>query len=244
MTLICVAACVPMVARVGSQAEWMPSPNIDERRPNLVVIHHTSDASADDALKTLTSRERAVSSHYLIRKNGSLVQLVDERQRAWHAGVSSWGGINDVNSISIGIELDNNGEEPFPDAQIQALLALLAEIKDRYHISSANFVAHADVAPRRKNDPSRYFPWKQLAQNGFGLWCDPGKVQVPASFDSTMALQALGYDVSDLSAAVTAFKLHFLPDSPNRTIADRERSVLACLVHKRAEVIAAGQDNR
>ena len=162
--LLVLAACAPVPQRAGIPTEWLPSPNFNERKPNFVIIHHTSDATVDEALRSLTNPLREVSAHYLIGRDGRIIQLVDERARAWHAGESKWGADTDLNSASLGIELDNNGHEPFPDAQISALLRLLADIEARYHIPAANFLGHADIAPGRKVDPSRYFPWKTLAR--------------------------------------------------------------------------------
>lgn len=224
------AGCAPVPWRAGVPSRWVPSPNHDERRPAFVILHHTSDDTAQKALQVLTDRSREVSAHYLVARDGTIDQLVDERDRAWHAGASRWGGDADVNSASIGIELDNNGDEPFPEAQIAALLALLADIEARYHIPPASFLGHADVAPARKVDPSRYFPWKTLAAHGFGLWCDAPPAEPPAGFDATLALQALGYDVSDREAAVRAFTLHFGEGEASSELTPRAMSLLACLV--------------
>lgn len=199
-----------------------------------MIIHHTSDDTVGQALGTLTDPRRAVSAHYLIGRDGAVHQLVDERARAWHAGESQWGANTDINSSSLGIELDNNGREPFPGAQISALLALLTDIQTRYSIPKANVLGHADVAPRRKTDPSRYFPWKTLAEHGFGLWCDPPYAQRPVPFDDALELQALGYDVSDVEAAIGAFKLHFLPDESSRVMSDHDRTLLHCLTQEKA----------
>ena len=163
LVALIVAACAPLAPREAAESEGPPklaverveSPNFDARRPNLVVIHHTTNSTLDTALDTLTSPERKVSAHYLIGREGRIVQLVDEGQRAWHAGRSWWGGMTDVNSASIGIELDNDGSEPFADTQIDALLALLADISARYPIPAANYVGHADVAPGRKGEEAQ-----------------------------------------------------------------------------------------
>jgi N-acetylmuramoyl-L-alanine amidase len=224
------AACTPAPVRSGLAETWIGSPNFDARRPNFVVIHHTSDATAAIALHTLTEPARAVSAHYLIDRDGRLYQLVDERRRAWHAGKSQWGNDSDINSASLGIELDNNGEEPFAEAQIAALLALLDDIQKRYAIPAANFIGHADVAPTRKNDPSRYFPWRRLAQRGYGLWCESPPPELPPGFDAALALRVLGYDVSDLNAAVQAFKLHFIQDESPPVLSESDKRVLNCLV--------------
>jgi N-acetylmuramoyl-L-alanine amidase len=229
------AACTPAPLRTGAPSTWQASPNFDGRRPNYVVIHHTSNDSNDAALRTLTDPLRGVSAHYLVARDGTVFQLVDETMRAWHAGKSYWGGNTDLNSSSIGIELDNNGEEPFPAAQISALLALLADVGERYRIPAANYIGHADVAPTRKTDPSRLFPWRTLAEHGFGLWCDAPTSGPPPNFDAAMALQALGYDVSDVAAAIQAFKLHFVQDDVSPVLHDADLGLLACLVQRKAK---------
>jgi N-acetylmuramoyl-L-alanine amidase len=226
------AACAPAPQRAGIPTTWQGSPNFDERKPNFVVIHHTSNDTVGQALRTLTDPARNVSAHYLIGRDGTIIQLVDERARAWHAGESKWGADTDINSASLGIELDNNGREPFSDAQISALLRLLADIRERYHIPTANFLGHADVAPRRKIDPSRYFPWKTLADHGFGLWCDPPFLEPPLAFDATAALRALGYYTGDAAAAIRAFNLHFLAGELPSELSERSRGLLYCLYKK------------
>lgn len=211
----------------------MPSPNFDARRPNFVIIHGTTSATAESALRTLTDPERKVSAHYLIGRDGELIQLVDERQRAWHAGASRWGMLTDLNSASIGIELDNTGEEPFPDVQIKVLLGLLKQLQERHLIPAANVIGHGDIAPGRKIDPSRYFPWQRLAAAGFGLWCEQPS-PAPLDFNTTLGLRALGYDTTNLSAAVQAFRRHFSGEDAGEygpielTIADR--AMLHCLL--------------
>ncbi len=228
------AACAPIPQRAGIPTIWQGSPNFNERKPNFVVIHHTSDDTVDQALRALAGPARSVSAHYLIGRDGTIIQLVDERARAWHAGESKWGADTDLNSASLGIDLDNNGHEPFAGAQISALLRPLADIRERYHIPAANFLGHADVAPKRKTDPSRYFPWKTLADHGFGLWCDPPFPQPPAPFDAIVELRALGYDTGDAVAAIRAFKLHFLPDELSPGLTGRSRALLYCLYQKTA----------
>lgn len=230
--LVLLAAGCTQPIRTSLPSTWHASPNFDERRPNLVVIHHTSDDTAQRALATLTNPAREVSAHYLVGRDGTIWQLVDERKRAWHAGVSRWGADTDVNSSSIGIELDNDGHEPFADAQIAALLALLADLKERWHIPAANFVGHGDVAPGRKVDPSADFPWRTLAMQGFGLWCDPPLAPPAAPFDLKTSLRALGYDVTDLAAAVSAFNRHYLQLEDSSEMSEQGVAMLACLVEK------------
>ncbi len=203
------AACAGVKPQGMAGVQYVASPNFDTRRPNLVVIHHTGGNELQYALRTLASPSSKVSAHYLIGRTGKIIQLVDERQRAWHAGVSSWRGQHDINSASIGIELDNNGNEPFAEAQIQALLALLNDLRARFKIPAANFVGHADVAPGRKVDPSAWFPWRSLARQGFGIWCFNPAPIAPAGFDLYAGLAAIGYDVHNPEAARQAFLLHF-----------------------------------
>jgi len=230
LLVLALAGCATGPRQAGVPTRWRPSPNFDERRPTLVVIHHTSERTAEEALRVLTDRAREVSAHYLVARDGTVFQLVDEGKRAWHAGVSRWGGSPDVNSRSIGIELDNDGDEPFPERQVAALLALLGDLKARYGIPAANFVGHADVAPGRKVDPSRYFPWHTLAVYGFGLWCEPPVPDAPAGFDTLLGLQALGYDVADPAAAIRAFDLHYGEEDVAPEMTPHARAMLACLV--------------
>ncbi len=230
--------CVTTPPRGGSDwAQWQPSPNYGPRKANYVILHHTSSDTLERALATLKSPRAEVSSHYLIDRDGRVIQLVDENQRAWHAGESYWGGHSDMNSASIGIELVNNGREPFAPAQIKSLLTLLSDIRGRHKIPRGNVLGHADVAPGRKTDPSALFPWRQLAASGFGLWCDPPFETPPEDFDNMFGLAVLGYDVRDPIRATSAFKLHFSPEGVDLTEADR--GMLYCLVKN---VTISGRD--
>lgn len=231
LALAC-AACAPQVQRAGIPTEWRPSPNHDARRPSYVILHHTGSATTDRGLKVLTDPATAVSAHYLVAPGGAIYQLVDERARAWHAGASRWGTSTDINSSSIGVELVNDGESPYPEAQIAALLALLGDLRQRYQLPAASFLGHADVAPRRKADPGRNFPWRTLAAQGFGLWCDPPLPAPPSPFDTFEALRSLGYDVADPEAAVRAFKLHYLQDDPAPELSGEQKGLLYCLLLK------------
>lgn len=192
-------------------AEWHGSPNYGPRRAQLIVLHHTEMDSAEGALRVLRAGdpERRVSAHYLIGADGRLYQLVSEQDRAWHAGAASWGGIEDLNSASIGIELDNDGSAPFAEAQIQALLRLLRDISQRLSIPPQLVIGHGDIAPTRKHDPSALFPWSRLAQAGFGLWPRAERVAPPPGFDRWAALRTIGYDLRDPAAAQRAFHRHY-----------------------------------
>ena len=150
-----------------------PSPNFNERAPDkpldMIIIHYTDMTSAEAALNRLSDPEAQVSAHYLISKDGEIYQLVDDSKRAWHAGVSEWEEETDINSRSIGIELDypghSNGLAPYPEVQIQSLIHLCKEIQNRYRIPKSRIIGHEDVAPGRKIDPGPHFPWIQLKEN-------------------------------------------------------------------------------
>jgi N-acetylmuramoyl-L-alanine amidase len=228
-------SCAPTPERLGAPSQWLPSPNYNERRPSYVVLHHTTNDTVERALRTLTDPVREVSAHYVVARDGAVFQLVDERYRAWHAGRSQWGADFDLNSSSIGIELDNSGDEPYPPAQIDALLRLLADIQTRYRIPAPNFLAHADVAPGRKVDPSAWFPWRRLAEHGFGLWCDPPFVLAPATFDPLLGLAALGYDTRNASAAIQSFKLRFVQSDVSAVMTQEDTDRLYCLLARRSE---------
>ncbi len=221
------AACTPTLRPGPLADEVRPSPNFGSRRVSLVVIHHTSNGNAAPALRTLTNPLSEVSAHYLITRTGRIVQLVDERDRAWHAGRSRWGAISDVNSASIGIELDNDGQEPYGQPLMAALYRLLEDLRARHQLTALAFVGHADVAPGRKVDPSPLFPWRELAQRGFGLWCDQPYPEPPAGFDVALGLQAIGYDLSALDAAAWSFGLHY--GGRLGGVADLDPAHVACI---------------
>lgn len=210
MLMVVLAACAPLPPR-NPIAAWVRSPNHDARRPFLIVLHFTDEDSATQALHTLRTANSGgpVSAHYLIGSDGHIYQLVRDLQRAWQAGSGRWGTITDVNSASIGIELDNNGRTQFPEAQISSLLRLLTDLTTRFHIPRTQVIGHQDMAPSRKDDPGPLFPWSQLAAAGFGLWPDPVLTDPPPGFDPWMAMAAIGYSLDDRPAAVRAFHNHF-----------------------------------
>ncbi|WP_433853365.1 N-acetylmuramoyl-L-alanine amidase [Stenotrophomonas nitritireducens] len=192
-------------------ATWVPSPNEDVRRPNLIVIHFTEQDSVQQSLDTLRSRNSGgpVSAHYLIGADGRNYQLVSDERRAWHAGAGSWGPFTDLNSASIGIELDNDGKSPFAEAQIQSLLVLLEDLCTRLRIPRSQIIGHQDLAPTRKPDPGPLFPWKRLADAGFGRWPAADAPPAPDGFDPWTALRLIGYPLDDRAATVRAFRNHF-----------------------------------
>lgn len=157
-----------------------PSPNFEPRRsnrsPNMIVIHYTGMPSADESLKRLCDPQSRVSAHYLINEKGNIVRLVSEEMCAWHAGKSYWRREQNINDLSVGIELQNPGHEfgycPFPEAQIDSLVNLIRDIRKRYIIPDIHILGHSDVAPERKQDPGELFPWQKLAKSGIGIWHD------------------------------------------------------------------------
>lgn len=211
-----------------------PSPNCDLRQvgcaPDMVILHYTGMTSGEVALERLCDPSAKVSSHYLIDRDGTVLRLVPEAARAWHAGVSSWHGETGINSRSIGIELVNPGHAhgylDFPEPQMGALLKLLAGIHKRHAIPPTHLLAHSDIAPARKQDPGERFDWRRLAREGFGLWVEPAQVQSDAGLDVgaagievaavQMHLAALGYGLpatahydARTSQIVTAFQRHW-----------------------------------
>jgi N-acetylmuramoyl-L-alanine amidase len=218
-----------------SAPEWVGTTNFDLRKPNFVIIHHTAQNSCEQTLKTFTLERTKVSAHYVICKDGTVHHMLNDYFRAWHGGVAKWGNNSDINSSSIGIEIDNNGFEPFETKQISSLLNLLSILKNKYNIPASNFIGHGDIAPTRKNDPNINFPWSLLAQNGYGEWYDPkASFTLQNNISIPYALALIGYDVKDTSAAILAFKRHFRQDS-SAIINDDDKSVMAQIIqHKLA----------
>ncbi|WP_429400640.1 N-acetylmuramoyl-L-alanine amidase [Mucilaginibacter lappiensis] len=207
-------------------SEWVGTVNFNLRKPNYVIIHFTAQDSIQQTLKTFTLVRPQVSAHYVVAKDGKVFHMLNDYLRAWHAGISKWGSISDMNSCSIGIEIDNNGNEPFNEAQVKSLLALLAQLKKVYNIPTANFIGHQDIAPLRKPDPGPFFPWKLLAQKGFGYWSDELLELPPDNFDYATALKLIGYDTSNLPAAITAFKRHFVQTDDTPTMTQLDLNIL------------------
>ena len=209
-----------------------PSPNFDARTkvPDMIVLHYTGMQTGEAALARLCDPEARVSSHYLVEEDGRVFRLVAEERRAWHAGVSFWKGEEGVNHASIGIEIVNPGHEfgyrAFPESQVAAVIALVADIRTRWEIEDSRIIGHSDVAPARKQDPGELFPWKRLAEAGHGVWAEadpaPGEpLSEGAEGVGVFALQAgltrLGYDCAPSGTfdaatrdVVTAFQRHWV----------------------------------
>lgn len=212
---------------------WAGTTNFGMRKPNFVIIHHTAQSACDSTLRTFTLPRTQVSAHYVICKDGSIHHMLNDYLRAWHAGNSKWGNLTDINSSSIGIELDNNGFETFSEAQINSLLQVLKKLKKENNIPTANFIGHSDIAPKRKIDPNKYFPWQRLAQNGFGNWYDTAKAQqLPADFNPLQSLRIIGYDVRDTLSAIRAFKLHFVQQDTGLKITETDKKIIYDLSRK------------
>jgi N-acetylmuramoyl-L-alanine amidase len=225
---------------------WAGTVNFNLRKPNYVIIHHTAQHSTAQTLKTFTLVKAQVSAHYVIGRDGQTFHMLNDYLRAWHGGAARWGNVTDINSVSIGIELDNDGKEPFKEAQIASLLKVLDSLKKTYNIPAANFIGHGDIAPTRKNDPSALFPWQRLAARGFGLWYDAAVLTdttaAPFATDSLglpllgltprEALRIIGYDTQDLNAAIAAFKRHFVPGETGPELTELDRRILFNLYRK------------
>ena len=212
-----------------------PAANVEPRRggmtPDLLLLHYTGMRSATTAVAWLARADSKVSCHYVIDVDGRITQQVPEALRAWHAGVSKWEGETDINSCSIGIEIQNPGHEmgyhPFPDEQMSAVVELGRDIVTRHRIVAQRVLGHSDVAPQRKIDPGDKFNWAVLATNGVGVWVEPSQPRAndpglpdDAPFACIRAAQrqfaAYGYDVeitgildAKTVASVTAFQRHF-----------------------------------
>lgn len=247
------------------------SPNFSERVNggpiDILLFHYTGMQSSEAALDWLCDPRSEVSSHYFVFEDGRVVQLVDEEHRAWHAGVSSWAGERNINSRSIGIEIANRGHAlgypPFPEEQIEAVIALSLDVLARRAIPPERVLAHSDVAPLRKADPGECFPWRRLHQEGIGHYVHPeppgaGPVFGPGDSGPMVAtlrrrLREYGYALADgdgfdaeVEAVVTAFQRHFRPalvdgvaDRSTRVTLDRLSAGLAARRSDRFAALAA-----
>ena len=209
-----------------------PSPNFDTREGHpidMLVLHYTGMKTGAEAIERLCNHDSRVSAHYIVDEDGSVLRLVGEDRRAWHAGISSWRGETNINQRSIGIEIVNPGHEfgyrPFPAAQMKMVAMLCRDIISRQRIPARNVVGHSDIAPTRKEDPGELFDWKTLAGLKIGLW-----PKTPAAAIAADALAIYGYETTDLHKAITAFKRHFRPASLTGLWDDECAGILAALL--------------
>ena len=239
-------ACSPLVHALH------PSPNFEPRRgkprADMLILHYTGMMSAARAIAWLAAPESRLSCHYVIDEAGLITQMVAESERAWHAGVGSWAGETDINSASIGIEIQNPGHDlgypDFPDAQMKAVIDLSRDIIARNEIPQARVLAHSDVSPGRKIDPGEKFDWARLHAAGVGHWVAPAPVDAddfgvgagecsPLIAQATALLAQYGYGITPADAidargatVVRSFQLHFRPERPDGRV---DRSTLATL---------------
>jgi N-acetylmuramoyl-L-alanine amidase len=215
-----------------------PSPNFNARKlpVSMIVLHYTGMVDGAAALERLCDPVAEVSAHYLVDEDGTIHRLVAEDKRAWHAGKARWRGIEDVNSASIGIEIVNPGHElgyrPFGEEQIDALIPLVARIKESHGITRGNVVGHSDIAPMRKQDPGELFPWHRLARLRLALPRPTKNLMDPGWTDAgfLIALERFGYDVSDKLAAVVAFQRRYRPELIDGMIDGECRCILLALL--------------
>ena len=215
-----------------------PSPNFDARALpiSMIVLHYTGMQDAESAIARLRDPVAKVSAHYVVAEDGTVLRLVAEENRAWHAGKSHWRTIDDVNSASVGIEIVNPGHEfgyrPFPDEQIASVVQLVMQIKDRYEITRGNIVGHSDIAPTRKRDPGELFPWHKLARLRLALPRPTKNLMDPFWSEAgfLLALERFGYDVTEPMAAIMAFQRRFRPELIDGEIDAECRMILLALL--------------
>lgn len=232
------------------------------RAIDLVVLHYTGMQDGETALARLTDpaptagkypgpwQETSaapdaplarVSAHYVVGEDGTVFRVVPEESRAWHAGASSWQGEGDVNSRAIGIEIVNGGHDfglpDFPPAQIDAVIALVADILVRNQLKPAQVIAHSDIAPERKQDPGEKFPWKRLADAGVAIWPEAASVPLELSVVTVQTqLASIGYAVTQTGvmdnqtkAALMAFQRRFRSSLVDGAADDETRALIAAL---------------
>lgn len=212
---------VPQIAG----ARWHPSPNFGPRRggvlPSLIVLHYTGMGDCAPALERLCDPSAEVSAHYLIDRDGTLWHLVREEDRAWHAGAGAWQRRGDINSHSLGIELVNDGFEPFAWPQMRVLEQVLAALMVRWAIAPVDVIAHADMAPERKEDPGPRFDWRGLARQGLAFWPDGEGAPRPLA----ESLHEIGYPLVEAEKRLQAFRFRFRPwGAGPESAADRARA--------------------
>ncbi len=240
-----------------------PSPNHDKRNlpVTLLVLHYTGMENGKVALERMRDPSAKVAAHYMVEEDGRIFKLVEENRRAWHAGVSSWGGITDINSASIGIEIVNGGHDyglpDFPDTQIQAVIKLSRDIMARNSITDFGVVAHSDIAPGRKQDPGEKFPWAKLADANVGIWPEvktkDKRVLVGANASKKhihsvqSALGYLGYGIkvngildNATKTVLQAFQRRYRPEKVDGIIDVQTTALLTLLVHYKKKSEDAG----
>jgi len=196
----------------------------NNRNISFIILHYT-ELDFDTSVQYLCSKEKGVSSHYLIDKNGEIFCLIDEKHIAWHAGKSYWRGIEELNNHSVGIEIENLGNEAFPKAQMDSVIWLCSRLKKQYQIPRENILGHSDIAPDRKVDPGIFFDWKLLGNHGLGIPIPSLDEYLPSLLPRALNIQdiqekllEIGYKIDitgklDLQTklVIRAFQMHFCP---------------------------------
>jgi N-acetylmuramoyl-L-alanine amidase len=218
-----------IISPLANRVMWAANaePRRNARRVDMVILHYTGMETAEAACDFLCRPESGVSCHYLVDEDGTIIQMVGEEMRAWHAGVSCWKGETDTNSRSIGIEIQNPGHRlgyrGFPEPQMDAVVALCRDIVSRHDIPPEHVLAHSDVAPGRKIDPGELFDWARLHAHGIGHWVEPaGPDATSLDAEDMLTYQRLlmhyGYAIAvtgtcdEVTVKVTdAFRRHFQP---------------------------------
>ena len=204
------------------------SKNFDSRKYKIqfIVLHYTETKNLEKAIDLLTSKKRKVSCHFVVDTDGQIYNLVSESKRAWHAGESSWKGLQDMNSRSIGIEIVNPGEKKlknYPKVQINQLINLIHFLEEKFNIPFYNILGHSDIAPHRKIDPGKHFPWKELHKKKIGLWVEINQIITRSlsekeSNEFLQNLYKIGYQYpkqnnlkTNSEMIINAFHRHFVP---------------------------------
>lgn len=208
-----------------------PSPNFNERKlpVSLIILHYTGMESGPAALERMCDPEAQVSAHYMVEEDGRIFRLVAEEERAWHAGVSYWKGERDINSASIGVEIVNGGHDfglpAYPEAQIEAVIALVRALVARWSIPALNIIGHSDIAPGRKTDPGEHFPWQRLEQAGLvaGLAQQQGELD-----EAEILLERIGYSLEPgMKAVLEAFQRRWRPARVDGVLDPETRTLIA-----------------
>ncbi len=215
-----------------------PSPNFNARKGPVttLVLHYTGMKTGEAAIERLCDAAAGVSAHYVVNEDGTILQLVAETQRAWHAGAGQWRGEADMNSASIGVEIVNGGHDfglpAYPHAQIDAVIALCQDIIGRHAIAPTHVIGHSDMAPDRKADPGEHFPWAKLAEEDIGLWPREDAPLADAA-DPVSTLREMGYDVDgiELDAVLAAFQRRFRPTQVDGRLDTQTQTRLSQVLH-------------
>ena len=227
------------------------SPNYSKNLRSLkdikfVIIHYTGMQSEIESIERLKDPKSKVSCHYLINRNGKIIQMVKDAYIAWHAGKSKWKKFINLNENSLGIELVNKGHrygyQNFNSKQIASLISLCKNLKKKYAIPKENFLGHSDIAPLRKTDPGEKFPWKKLSNLKIGKWYQNKKItNIPEKnlkIHFFKNLKKIGYRYFELNnrdikdkKIIKSFQQHYVPENVNGKIDKKTFKISHLLTH-------------